>query len=394
MKYTIHINQPRAIELGITNINQAIVLDLITGLSSWAAPVTIDGEIYYWGCRHRIAEELPLLSMKPDTVYRHLKALVKLGLVEYKKSGKRDCLRLSEKGKSYYVGNESELAKTPISDLNPNDYIGNKSESQSDPISETDPNSYVGNESENDSNSEINPKKLGNKSENNSEINPTDQDKINNKNTKDKKYTLAEILRNDNKALKDLDPDRLLNDEELISCKPEEVHASLWESFLKLRKRRKAEVTVRATIALLKSLITCVHHGVAMNDMIQTCLEKGWKGVNVEWYQNQKNIGNNSATPKPSTNPVDPDEVKKQEEARIQAEKRQEYQHEVHLNDTLQREGKRLILPRENAHLENFAKRYNLPSANTGESWPQYRQRLNQFIERKQLESQQETVDA
>ena len=145
MKYTLTVNQKQALQLGITNINQAIILGLIADAHSWAEPEIIDGEVYYWTARQKIAEELEILNLKPDSVYRHLKSLEKLGLIDYIKSGKKDCVKLTEKGKTYYVGNKSE-----------NDEIY-----------------YVGNKSEKYENSEINPTKLGNKSEFNSEINPT-----------------------------------------------------------------------------------------------------------------------------------------------------------------------------------------------------------------------------
>ena len=133
MKYTLTINQKQALDLGITNINQAVILGLIADAHSWAEPQIIDNEVYFWTARQKISNEIPLLNLKPDSIYRHLKTLRDLGLIEYVKFGKKDCTRLTKKGKSYYVGNKSE----------------------------------------NDDNSEINPNKLGNKSENNSEINPT-----------------------------------------------------------------------------------------------------------------------------------------------------------------------------------------------------------------------------
>ena len=144
MKYTLTINQKQALELGL-NFQQAVILGLICDSHSWAETEIIDGKVYYWTARQKIAEELEILNLKPDSVYRHLKSLEKLGLIDYIKSGKKDCVKLTEKGKTYYVGNKSE-----------NDEIY-----------------YVGNKSEKDENSEINPTKLGNKSEFNSEINPT-----------------------------------------------------------------------------------------------------------------------------------------------------------------------------------------------------------------------------
>jgi DNA-binding MarR family transcriptional regulator len=155
MKHSIHVNQKQALDLGMTNINQAHIFDLLTGVSTWAKPEVINEEVYYWVSRQRICTELPLLDMKPDTVYRHLKKLSDCGLIEYLKHGKKDCIRLTEKGRSYYVGNKSESEQSAMSDSNPD--------------------GYVGNESELEQNSETNPSELGNESEKNSDLNPTDQ---------------------------------------------------------------------------------------------------------------------------------------------------------------------------------------------------------------------------
>lgn len=141
MKYTLHINQALALELGIKNINQAHIFDLLTTASTWAKPEIIGAEVYYWVARQNICTELPLLNLKPDTVYRHLKGLNVLGLIDYQKVGKKDCIRITDLGRKYLLKNENEH--------------------------------YVGNKSELNENSEINPNKLGNKSENDSEINPT-----------------------------------------------------------------------------------------------------------------------------------------------------------------------------------------------------------------------------
>ncbi len=133
MKYTLTINQKQALELGLTHVNQAIILQLIADAHTWADHIIVKKDVYYWTSRQTIAEELPLLNLKYDTIYRHLKTLQKINLIDYIKVGKKDCCRLTQKGKTYYVGNKSEL----------------------------------------ELNSEINPTKLGNKSENHSEINPT-----------------------------------------------------------------------------------------------------------------------------------------------------------------------------------------------------------------------------
>ena len=197
MKYCISVNQERAIKAGIRNITTAHILDLLTTCSSWATPQERDGHVYYWVSRQSICRELPLLDIKPDTAYRHLKKLAELNLIDYQKDGKKDLVRLTTKGKKYhsagdkrhesdddpYVGFKSELSgddsvinKEKVSQKDDIDgqntqkhYVGNKSEANTDDYignnSENTPNHYVGFESEKGQNSEKNPKKLGKKSE-------------------------------------------------------------------------------------------------------------------------------------------------------------------------------------------------------------------------------------
>lgn len=121
MRFYLHINQAKAIELGIQNINQAHVFDLLTSASSWATPIKIDDKFFYWVSRTKICEELKLLTIKPDTAYRHLKFLSSIKLIDYQKDGLKDCVRLTKLGKSY-IGNESEQTRNEIrtnSEMNP-----------------------------------------------------------------------------------------------------------------------------------------------------------------------------------------------------------------------------------------------------------------------------------
>jgi ribosomal protein S7 len=123
-----------AINLGIANIQQAIIFDLLSMASTWAKPEIINNQHFYWVARQHISRELPFLKLKLDSIYRHLKHLDKIGLIVYKKSGKKDCIILTEKGKSYYVGNKSgkqENNETSMPEINPNK-LGNKSEKHSE----------------------------------------------------------------------------------------------------------------------------------------------------------------------------------------------------------------------------------------------------------------------
>ncbi len=110
MRWVLNVNQRAATELGITNGHCALVFSIVAAAASsrWACVEQHEGGYYHWTARQMIASELsPLFAMKPDTVYRHLKALQALGLIDYVKKGKKDLTRLTELGKSYYVARET-----------------------------------------------------------------------------------------------------------------------------------------------------------------------------------------------------------------------------------------------------------------------------------------------
>ena len=136
------VNQKACFDLGITNINQAHIYSLLMTASTWAnGQVMPDKKISYWVARQVVCDELPLLKLKPDTVYRHIKSLSDLGLINYQKDGKKDMVRVTEKGRKYlssrYVGNKSESDQSTMSEIDPS-LLGNKSE-KSPNNSEIDP---------------------------------------------------------------------------------------------------------------------------------------------------------------------------------------------------------------------------------------------------------------
>ncbi|MEW5832328.1 MAG: helix-turn-helix domain-containing protein [Campylobacterota bacterium] len=131
MKYTLNINQQQAIALGLKNATEAIIFGMICDCATWAEPVIIDSEVFYWTSRSKFVSDLPLLDLKVDTVYRYLKSLEKLGLISYKKQGVKDCVKLTKLGKSYYVGKKSESEDFAMSEKNPTK-LGKKSENDSE----------------------------------------------------------------------------------------------------------------------------------------------------------------------------------------------------------------------------------------------------------------------
>lgn len=131
MKFTLSLNQVRALEMNIS-LQQALILDLVYGFSSWAKTILIGDVVYYWVTKEKICSELPILKLKEDTAYRHLKGLRDQGLIEYVKKGQKDLFKLTQKGESYFsncstseLGNKSEFRETSKND---GQKLGNKSE--------------------------------------------------------------------------------------------------------------------------------------------------------------------------------------------------------------------------------------------------------------------------
>lgn len=96
MQYTITINQVKALEWGL-NSQQALLFAFIYGCPSWTKPIKTDDGIFFALSKAKIIEELPLLTDKPDTAYRMLKALDEAGLIELSSTSNITLFRLTEK---------------------------------------------------------------------------------------------------------------------------------------------------------------------------------------------------------------------------------------------------------------------------------------------------------
>ncbi len=121
MKYTITIDQRRSVEWGL-NLSDASVFALYTLAPTWATHEVIDGEVFYFVSRTKVAEELPILAgkvdskgPKADTIYRINKKLHELGVIIYRRINKKDCIQLTELGKQW----NSEINPSNNSEINP-----------------------------------------------------------------------------------------------------------------------------------------------------------------------------------------------------------------------------------------------------------------------------------
>ncbi|WP_288076491.1 phage replication protein [Pseudomonas sp.] len=152
MQFTVTINQVKALEWGL-NSQQALLFAFIYGCPSWAKPIKTDDGIFFALSKAKITEELPLLTDKPDTAYRMLKALEEAGLIELSSTSNITLFRLTAKAVEWNQKLDgSEKYPTPP-----------KKEGRKK-IRPT---------------SEKNPIKVGEKSEQGSEKNPTNQDTSN-----------------------------------------------------------------------------------------------------------------------------------------------------------------------------------------------------------------------
>jgi DNA-binding transcriptional ArsR family regulator len=121
MQFTIYINQPRATEWGL-NLQQATLFAFLYELPSWATCHIIDGVSYYRIAYGKIISELPILSQRKDTIYRHMKALAGLGVIEVQQQGANILVRVTRKGAVWNrdgAGNPAFGKKSERSEENP-----------------------------------------------------------------------------------------------------------------------------------------------------------------------------------------------------------------------------------------------------------------------------------
>lgn len=129
MKYTIHgFNQEKAVELGLDNDDLLILRYFIDFKDSGAMFSTIiKDKTFYWIKYEAILEQLPILKLKKDSVYRRLKKMCVSGILEHKTIKKNGTYSFYGVGKEYMkLVSDSNSLDNKVSDLNPRG-IGNKS---------------------------------------------------------------------------------------------------------------------------------------------------------------------------------------------------------------------------------------------------------------------------
>lgn len=113
MQFILTVNQVKALEWGL-NAQQALLFSFVYTAPSWCRPIVVEGKTYYALSKAKIAAEIPLLTDKPDTAYRMLKALELVEVIELSNTSKITLVRLTEKGRTW---NTSEIYPSKVGNL-------------------------------------------------------------------------------------------------------------------------------------------------------------------------------------------------------------------------------------------------------------------------------------
>jgi hypothetical protein len=118
MKYTISIDQTHSIAWGLS-LSEAAMFSFLYSVPAWAEQIFVDNQVWFFASRNKALDEMPIISDKSDTVYRLYKSLQTKGVIDWKKFGEKDCIRITEKGKQWNslnttVGNKSDDTRKNI----------------------------------------------------------------------------------------------------------------------------------------------------------------------------------------------------------------------------------------------------------------------------------------
>jgi len=116
MKYSTTIDNIHSIEWNLS-IQEAYLFAWFFSVPSWASCVKIDGKDFYFASRSKAISDNPMLTEKPDTMYRYYKSLEDKGIIITKKIDGQDYISITEKGQlwnrqsEYSENNPSKFGK-------------------------------------------------------------------------------------------------------------------------------------------------------------------------------------------------------------------------------------------------------------------------------------------
>jgi hypothetical protein len=246
MRYSIYINQVKALEWGL-NYQQAALFNCLYELQAWARCEILDGQPFYWAAKNKIIEEIPLVFDKPDTLKRHIIALENAGLIEKRLHRNMPFIRITEKGKEWNSAGQNEAVKNITTQQE-------ESCKKSRPSREKNHDQAV--------------KKIT------TIIKPDQNTKILKEKSKPKKSEFD------------------------FSSWPEKPSEQVLADWMKVRKEQRAPLTQTAITRMAGELQQAHAGGMSVDDCIGLAAEKGWRGFKYQWALNalgdNRNFGNGS----------------------------------------------------------------------------------------------------
>ena len=131
MQYTLSINQSKSLEWGL-NAQQAMLFAFVYECPSWCKPVTTKDGVFYTLSKQKIVDELPLLTDKPDTAYRLLRALKDKGVIDLSSTSNITLVRLTDLGKTWNKDEKGANRFANKGRKNIRSKVGKKSEPRSE----------------------------------------------------------------------------------------------------------------------------------------------------------------------------------------------------------------------------------------------------------------------
>lgn len=119
MKYFLSLDLIHLKEWGL-NPSQGMLFAYLFNVPTWANPEQLEGETFYFCCRSNIITDTGgTITDKPDTIYRLLKDLDKAGVIQYAKKGRKDLVRITDKGRKWSFQNPENFPNFIKPEVNP-----------------------------------------------------------------------------------------------------------------------------------------------------------------------------------------------------------------------------------------------------------------------------------
>lgn len=116
MRKFITLDQSAIMDWGL-NYTEAVLFSWFYALPSWAGSITHNNQTYFFASYAKACEDLPVLTNKPDTMYRYYKKVESAGLIKILIKEGRVFVALTEKAKTWNT--ERNVVKNINSDNHP-----------------------------------------------------------------------------------------------------------------------------------------------------------------------------------------------------------------------------------------------------------------------------------